>query len=61
MGSLSTGVTRGQHPGGTGTSARPSQVTPASGPAGGAGGGAAPPAARAPGPGGGGWRAVTAG
>ena len=61
MGSLSTGVTPGPHPGGTGTSARPSQVTPASGPAGGAGGGAAPPAARAPGPGGGGWRAVTAG
>ena len=58
---LSTGVTPGRLTEETGTSAHPSQGTPASGPPGAAGVAAAPPAGPAPGPGGGGWRAKTAG
>ena len=61
MGSRSTGATPGTPPGETGTSARPSPGTAASGPPGAGGAGAAPPAGPGPGPGGGGWRAARGG
>ena len=60
-GSLSTGATLGRPPEETGTSAPPSQATPASGQSGAAGGAAALAVGRGAGQGGGGWRARTAG